>query len=102
MNGADTKDHAESPARGQKARRSRRLPKIDTERCTGCGRCVATCEPRLLSLEVVRWKKFSVLHELDRCTGCSLCAVSCPFHAIAMRQDAHRHLPDSTTSMSGK
>lgn len=69
----------------QRRRNSRRLPEIDTDRCTGCGRCVGACEPHLLSLEVVRWKKFSVLHAPDRCTGCSQCAVVCPFHAITMR-----------------
>ena len=66
--------------------RSERLPDIDTQRCTGCGRCVAVCDPHLLSLEVLRWKKFAVLQELERCTGCSACAASCPFHAIAMRK----------------
>jgi NAD-dependent dihydropyrimidine dehydrogenase PreA subunit len=65
---------------------SARLPDIETHRCTGCGRCVGACELHLLSLEVVRWKKFAVLHEPDRCTGCSLCAATCPFHAIGMRK----------------
>ena len=69
-------------------RRSQRLPDIDTHRCTGCGRCVAMCDPHLLSLEVVHWKKFAALHEPERCTGCSACAVTCPFHAIAMRRQA--------------
>jgi ferredoxin len=68
-------------------RRTARLPEIDPRRCTGCGRCVAACEPHLLSLEVVHWKKSSVLHDAHRCTGCSLCAVRCPFGAITMRAD---------------
>jgi len=66
-------------------RSSGRLPEIDPSRCTGCGRCVASCDLHLLSLETVRWQKFSVLHDADRCTGCSVCAVKCPFHAITMR-----------------
>jgi ferredoxin len=61
-------------------------PVIDTSRCTGCGWCVAACEPHLLSLEVARWKKHSVLHDALRCTGCSDCAVACPFHVISMRK----------------
>lgn len=65
-----------------------RLPHIDTQRCTGCGRCVAACDLHLLSLEPVRWEKFSVLHEEDRCTGCSRCAAWCPFRAITMRTRA--------------
>jgi ferredoxin len=69
-------------------RRSGRLPAVDTGRCTGCGRCVGACDLHLLSLEVVDWKKFAVLHEPDPCTGCSLCAVRCPFDAIEMLEPA--------------
>ncbi len=67
-------------------RRTRRLPDIDPERCTGCGRCVAACGPHVLSLETVRWEKFAVLHEPGRCTGCHACAAICPFDAITLRQ----------------
>jgi len=63
-----------------------RLPAIDPQRCTGCGRCVAACGPHLLSLEVVHWKKRAVLHGAQACTHCSACAVVCPFHAITMRR----------------
>jgi ferredoxin len=63
-----------------------RLPDIDRQRCTGCGWCVAACEPHVLSLQTVRWEKFAVLHDAGRCTGCSDCAVKCPFHAITMRR----------------
>jgi ferredoxin len=70
-----------------------RLPAIDPQRCTGCGRCVSACEPHILSLEVVGWRKVSVLHEPQRCTGCGLCAVICPFDAIAM----HKQEPAADT-----
>jgi len=66
-----------------------RLPVVDADRCTGCGRCVAVCEPRVLSLETrPDWRKSAVLHPADGCTGCSLCALRCPFGAIAMRRPA--------------
>jgi ferredoxin len=65
-----------------------RLPTIDPQRCTGCGRCVSACEPRILSLEVLRWRKVSVLHEPQRCTGCGLCAVTCPFDAVTLHKPA--------------
>ena len=74
--------------RPQEPHRSARRPTIDVGRCTGCGRCVAVCDPHLLSLEVVRWKKSAVLHEPERCTNCNACAATCPFHAIAMRKQA--------------
>jgi ferredoxin len=62
------------------------LPEVDTARCTGCGWCVAACNLHLLSLDVVQWRKHSVLHDAQRCTGCSDCAVACPFHVITMRK----------------
>jgi ferredoxin len=62
------------------------LPAIAVDRCTGCGRCVAACGPRVLSLEVEHWRKRAVLHDVDGCTGCSLCAVRCPFGVITMQR----------------
>jgi ferredoxin len=70
-------------------------PDVDRGRCTGCGHCVAACDLHLLSLEVERWKKFSVLHEPERCTGCRLCALKCPFDAITMRRPVAAAAPDS-------
>jgi ferredoxin len=64
------------------------LPVIDPARCTGCGWCVAVCGPHVLSLQVVQWRKTSVLDEPAGCTGCALCAVRCPFDAIRMQRQA--------------
>jgi len=65
------------------------LPEIDPGRCTGCGRCVAACAPRVLSLETgADWRKSAQLHAPGDCTGCSLCARRCPFDAIARRRPA--------------
>jgi ferredoxin len=64
---------------------ARRLPAVDPERCTGCGRCVGVCPPHVLSLHTVRWDKHAALDDAAGCTGCAACAVVCPFHAILMR-----------------
>jgi ferredoxin len=67
-----------------------RLPVVDGDRCTGCGRCVAACDPRVISLETrPDWRKSAVLHQPDGCTGCSLCALRCPFGAIEMHRPAN-------------
>ncbi|OYV00007.1 MAG: 4Fe-4S ferredoxin [Burkholderiales bacterium PBB5] len=56
------------------------------QRCTGCGRCVAACPPKVLWLESHQWQKRAVLHQPKGCTGCAACAVVCPFHAIRMQR----------------
>jgi ferredoxin len=66
------------------AREPTRLPEVNAQRCTGCGRCVGACQPHALSLETLRWKKTSVLHAAAACTGCGACAPACPFDAIRM------------------
>jgi formate hydrogenlyase subunit 6/NADH:ubiquinone oxidoreductase subunit I len=35
-------------------------------------------------LEVVAWRKRSVLHDAPACTGCSRCERRCPFGVITM------------------
>jgi len=79
-------DDADKPPRLPRPPRPGWLPEVDPERCTGCGWCVAACVPHVLSLETVRWKKTSVLHDAGHCTGCSDCAVVCPFRAITMKR----------------
>jgi NAD-dependent dihydropyrimidine dehydrogenase PreA subunit len=69
------------------------LPQIDTQRCTGCGWCVAACPPHVLSLQPHGWRKQAVLHNMPNCTGCSLCERRCPFGVITMvRTDTPRSL----------
>jgi len=57
---------------------------IDPARCTGCGRCLAACDLRLLAFETKDRKKRTVLREIDRCSGCGDCAARCPTGAISM------------------
>ncbi|MFM8863950.1 MAG: ferredoxin family protein [Limnohabitans sp.] len=65
-----------------------KLPHIETDRCTGCGWCVAACPPKVLSLQRQGWRKQAVLHDEPGCTGCRLCERRCPFDVISMRDPA--------------
>ncbi|HEX9077943.1 MAG TPA: 4Fe-4S dicluster domain-containing protein [Desulfuromonadaceae bacterium] len=56
---------------------------IDTVRCTGCGRCVAACPARLISLEVRGFRKEAALDRPERCDRCGRCGENCPVGAIA-------------------
>ncbi|WP_224984630.1 4Fe-4S dicluster domain-containing protein [Geomonas agri] len=60
-----------------------REPDIDATRCTGCGRCVAACPGRLLTLEVVGYRKYALLVRPRYCDGCLACVAACPVRAIS-------------------
>lgn len=55
-------------------------PKIDIEKCTGCGSCVDVCPNEVFELVD---DKSSVSHS-DECMDCECCATECPMEAIMM------------------
>ncbi|WP_084154295.1 4Fe-4S binding protein [Citrifermentans bremense] len=57
-------------------------PVVDKRRCTGCGRCVAACSSRLLTLEVDGFRKHARLSAPERCCGCLDCIEACPVGAL--------------------
>ncbi|HVY55923.1 MAG TPA: 4Fe-4S binding protein [Thermodesulfobacteriota bacterium] len=59
----------------------KRLPDVDLEKCTGCGKCVQVCTPK--SLKIVN-NDFAVLLRADTCCSEGHCVNSCPDDAIHM------------------
>ncbi len=67
---------------------------ISAERCTRCGRCVATCPRQLLVHEN---KRVYAIDNLTRCIVCGHCVAVCPENAVAHSQvpaDAAPPLPE--------
>jgi ferredoxin len=64
------------------------LPQINKDRCTGCGRCVAACQPNILWLITenpnAMGSKHAQLKDNEKCTGCAQCVLVCPFDAARM------------------
>ena len=58
-------------------------PQIDSARCTGCGRCVAACPEKILTLEVAGFRKHAVIMHPDRCNMCGRCIAECPVEAVS-------------------
>ena len=63
-------------------------PKIDPEKCTGCGLCVVTCgERRNVFGYDVEAKKAVVMAPLHCMVGCDNCAMGCLWDAITFPDD---------------
>jgi nitrite reductase (NO-forming) len=64
------------------------LPRLNGERCTGCGLCVAICPTAALALRAGK----AVLIAPERCLYCALCEDVCPTHAIDLPYFIYRVL----------
>ncbi|MDR0885459.1 MAG: NAD-dependent dihydropyrimidine dehydrogenase subunit PreA [Clostridiales Family XIII bacterium] len=56
----------------------RLLPKFDTNKCVGCGRCYVSCYDG--AHQAINWNEKKRIPELDddKCVGCHLCLNVCP------------------------
>jgi 2-oxoglutarate ferredoxin oxidoreductase subunit delta len=70
---------------------------IDTERCKGCGLCVAVCPKGSIVICEKSNKKgyFPARQANAECTGCALCALVCPDVAIEVHRDNTGRIKDA-------
>jgi len=70
----------------------KRIPRFDVHKCTLCGRCVAICPRRVLSISA----EGAVTSSVDECMLCSHCYAVCPAGAVGF-DPAHLVEPRFTT-----
>ncbi|MGE0157152.1 MAG: 4Fe-4S dicluster domain-containing protein [Geobacter sp.] len=53
-------------------------PILAVARCSGCGRCVAACPERIITLTTTNHRKRATVNDAGRCTLCGRCIAACP------------------------
>lgn len=56
--------------------------KLDTDKCTGCGRCIEVCPHNVFELTSGK----SIITDEDLCMECGACAKNCPSNALDVKQ----------------
>ena len=68
------------------------MPKVtfDTDRCKGCGLCVAACPKKILYLATDKLNKKghspAAIREPELCIACACCATMCPDCVITVEK----------------
>jgi len=80
----------------------RGLPKVDANKCIGCGGCANVCPARLI--RVIDKDQFTrvLVFLYERCTYCGRCAEVCPEGAIEMTQSYELSTDDVHNDMVGE
>jgi len=58
-------------------------PKVDVEKCTGCGTCADVCPNEVFDITDAK----SEVARPDDCTACESCVMECPEEAITMEEE---------------
>jgi len=70
------------------------MPRINAEKCTGCGKCVDACPVEAMALvsaedpKLPKRRKARVLE--DSCLGCGVCVRACPTGALSLESRPER------------
>ncbi len=57
---------------------------LDSERCTGCGRCVEVCPHAVFAIQTTNGRKAEIRYR-DSCMESGACAKNCPVQAVNVR-----------------
>lgn len=60
-----------------------KIPKVDVEKCVGCGECYMYCPEGCIEMVNYEERKFAKVDH-DYCKGCGICSEICPANAIEM------------------
>lgn len=60
---------------------------LKTQRCKGCGICVAFCPKKVLQLDVLNHCQ---IVNADACIGCGQCELRCPDYAIFVDKEENQ------------
>ena len=72
-------------------------PRLETDRCTGCGLCIDVCPSDVLALE-----DGTITLSREGCFGCDHCAAVCPAGAITIDSVSTENLALATVETGGR